>query len=147
MPIKFQKDVSTHLFKYLRQIDISFNREYIFLDAGCSLVHSQPHIMCSTSIHIYFFRTAFDQRTRSARELLRQVQAKRFTKANPNLKINVDVHNRAEKPLARFALVDGTEQLFETHENNVKEIMFQVHLKAMELDADYELAGKSIDES
>jgi hypothetical protein len=28
MPIKFQKDVSTHLFKYLRQIDISFNREF-----------------------------------------------------------------------------------------------------------------------
>ncbi|GKY91161.1 hypothetical protein MPSEU_000088900 [Mayamaea pseudoterrestris] len=115
MPIKFQKDVSTHLFKYLRQIDISFN--------------------------------PFDARTRSARELLRQVQATRFSKANPNLKIHVDVHSRADRPMAKFLMVDDSEQVFETHEHDVKEIMFQVHLKAMKLDADYELSGKSIDES
>ena len=100
-----------------------------------------PHNVC-----LPCFMTAFDQRTRSARELLRQVQAKRYIKANPNLKINIDVHSRPEKPMARFQMVDDTEQLFETHENDVKEIMFQVHMKAMQLDADYELSGKSIDE-
>ena len=106
---------------------------------------SQPHNGSFVLFHPH--TTAFDQRTRSARELLRQVQAKRFIKANPNLKINIDVHSRPDKPMARFQMVDDTEPLvFETHENEVKEIMFQVHLKAMQLDADYELSGKSIDE-
>ena len=38
------------------------------------------------------------------------------------------------------------QQYFDTQQNDVKEMMFQVHLKAMQLDADYEMAGKSIDE-
>lgn len=38
------------------------------------------------------------------------------------------------------------QQFFDTQENDVKEMMFQVHLKAMQLDADYEMGGKSIDE-
>jgi hypothetical protein len=38
------------------------------------------------------------------------------------------------------------QQSFDTQQNDVKEMMFQVHLKAMQLDADYEMAGKSIDE-
>ena len=52
---------------------------------------------------------AFDARTRSARELLRQVQAKRFVEANPKLKIDIDVHNRPDAPTANFRFVDGTE--------------------------------------
>lgn len=53
--------------------------------------------------------SAFDARTRSARELLRQVQSKRYSKANPSLKINVDVHDRPDAPLASFAYVDDSE--------------------------------------
>lgn len=56
-----------------------------------------------------YFYTAFDQRTRSARELLRQVQANRFVKANPKLKIAVDVHSRPDAPCANFVFVDGSE--------------------------------------
>lgn len=36
--------------------------------------------------------------------------------------------------------------LFDTQKNNVKEMMFQIHLKAMQLDAEYEMSGKSIDD-
>jgi hypothetical protein len=90
--------------------------------------------------------SAFDQRTRSARELLRQVQAQRFAKANPNLKINIDIHDLPSRPVARFTMVDGTEQVFETHENTVNDMLFQVHLKTMKLDAEFELEGKSVDE-
>ena len=110
---------------------------------------------------------------------MRQVQAKRFSKANPKLKIEIDAHNRPDAPFASFKFIDDTEvsfgslditpfvvepvlkksltsnmslsfiqpqQFFDTQQNDVKEMMFQVHLKAMQLDADYEMAGKSIDE-
>jgi hypothetical protein len=43
-------------------------------------------------------------------------------------------------------LCTESQQSFDTQQNDVKEMMFQVHLKAMQLDADYEMAGKSIDE-
>ena len=56
-----------------------------------------------------FFHTALDSRTTSVRELLRQLRAKRFTKANPKLAINVDVHNRPSAPSAHFQFVDGTD--------------------------------------
>jgi len=38
------------------------------------------------------------------------------------------------------------QQQFQTNVNNVQEMMFQVHLKAMQIDADYEMNGKSLDD-
>jgi hypothetical protein len=35
MPIKFPKEVSSHLFKYVSKIDIKFNREYTYTHAMC----------------------------------------------------------------------------------------------------------------
>ena len=90
---------------------------------------------------------ALDNRTTSIRELLRQLRAKRFTTANPKLAIHVDVHNRPAAPSANFTFVDGTETFFETKDYHAPDIMFQVHLKGMQLDAEYEMAGKSIDEN
>lgn len=89
---------------------------------------------------------ALDSRTTSIRELLRQVRAKRFIEANPKLAINVDVHNRPVGPTANFVFIDGEERFFETKDYHAPEVMFQVHLKGMQLDAEYEMAGKSIDE-
>jgi len=58
----------------------------------------------------FFIRNAaFDSRTRSARELLRQVQSKRFVEANPRLKIAAEMHSRPDPPTATFQYVDGTE--------------------------------------
>mmetsp|Transcript_9188 Transcript_9188/g.17528 ORF Transcript_9188/g.17528 Transcript_9188/m.17528 type:complete len:116 (+) Transcript_9188:75-422(+) len=114
MPLKFNKEVSTQLFKYVTTIDLKFN--------------------------------PLDNRTTSVRELLRQLRAKRFIKANPKLAIKVDVHNRPAAPSAHFQFVDGTDQLFETKDYNAHEMMFQIHLKGMQLDAEYEMAGKSVDE-
>jgi hypothetical protein len=37
--------------------------------------------------------------------------------------------------------------MFSTHENHAKDMLFQVHLKAMNIDADYEMNGKSIDDA
>ena len=39
-----------------------------------------------------------------------------------------------------------SKSIFETHKFKINEMMFQVHLKAMQLDAEYEMAGKNIDE-
>ena len=112
MPLKFNKELSVHLFKYIKSVDLSFN--------------------------------PFDNRTRSIRELMRQMQAK-ATKYD-KLKLNIDVNAAPNPPAARFLFADGTEQKFETNQFVVNEIMFQVHLKAMQLDADYELEGKSIED-
>ena len=98
------------------------------------------------NLQIYLDDTALDNRTTSIRELLRQLRAKRFTTANPQLAIHVDVHNRPAGPSANFTFVDGTSVDFETNEYHAPEIMFQVHLKGMQLDAEYEMAGKSVED-
>lgn len=36
--------------------------------------------------------------------------------------------------------------IFETHKYDVKEMMFRIHLKGMQLDSEFEMAGKNIDE-
>jgi hypothetical protein len=94
----------------------------------------------------YLILKAFDNRTTSARELLRQVQASRFRKANPKLDIKLDVHSRPTPPTAVFQFIDETTKEFETAQSKVNEMMFQVHLKAMQLDAEYEMEGKNIDD-
>ena len=35
---------------------------------------------------------------------------------------------------------------YETEEINVREMLFQVHMKTMQMDAEFEMEGKSIDE-
>lgn len=52
---------------------------------------------------------AFDSRTTSIRELMRQVQTPRYQKANPRLKINVNIHSTYSAPLAQFNFIDNTE--------------------------------------
>jgi hypothetical protein len=39
---------------------------------------------------------------------MRQVQAERFAKANPRLKINTKVVGTVDPPIAEFEFVDGT---------------------------------------
>jgi hypothetical protein len=75
--MKLAKDVTTHLFKYVKVVDIRFN--------------------------------PFDGRAKSVKELLRQVQATRYSKANPNLKIEKQILATADAPFATFQFVDGTE--------------------------------------
>jgi hypothetical protein len=38
------------------------------------------------------------------------------------------------------------QQIFDTQLNNAHEILFQVHLKTSQLDADFEMSGKSLDD-
>ncbi len=54
-----------------------------------------------------FTMIAFDKRTTSARELMRQVQSDRILKANPKMKINVNVVGTADPPVVQFEFVDG----------------------------------------
>jgi hypothetical protein len=77
---------------------------------------------------------------------MRQVQATRFVNANPKLKILVDIHDRPDAPNAKIHFVDGSDQNFDTKELKADEILFTIHLKAMNLDATYEMEGKNIDE-
>lgn len=52
---------------------------------------------------------AFDNRTRSTREIWRQLQAGRFHNANPNLSINTHVLGTADPPQVVFKFIDDTE--------------------------------------
>ncbi|CAB9509873.1 expressed unknown protein [Seminavis robusta] len=114
MPIKFSKDVSTHLFKYIRTIDIKFN--------------------------------ALDARATSAKELIRRMKAPRFSKANSKLKVLVDVNSKPDPPSVLFKMVDESELFFDSREFDIEEMMFKVHLTTMQLDNQFEIDGKDIDE-
>lgn len=56
-----------------------------------------------------FVLLAFDNRTSSAREVWRQMQATRFYKANPKLKVNTEVLGSAAAPEVVFKFIDDTE--------------------------------------
>lgn len=77
---------------------------------------------------------------------MRQVQTPRYQKANPRLKINVNIHNTYKTPIAQFNFIDGSDTKFETQKYDIKDMMFQIHLKAMQLDAEFEMDGKNIEE-
>ena len=67
------------------------------------------------SINIIFYSTfysqtittAFDSRTKSARELMRQVQAERIEKANPKMKLNCNIIGTVDPPSVEFEFIDG----------------------------------------
>jgi hypothetical protein len=40
---------------------------------------------------------------------MRQVQTPRYQKANPRLKINVNIHNTYKTPIAQFNFIDGSD--------------------------------------
>eukprot|EP00562_Extubocellulus_spinifer_P020931 CAMPEP_0178614008 /NCGR_PEP_ID=MMETSP0698-20121128/1942_1 /TAXON_ID=265572 /ORGANISM="Extubocellulus spinifer, Strain CCMP396" /LENGTH=115 /DNA_ID=CAMNT_0020252729 /DNA_START=185 /DNA_END=530 /DNA_ORIENTATION=- len=112
--MKIAKDVSTHLFKYVKSVDIRFN--------------------------------PFDGRAKSAKELLRQVSASRYSKANPKLVVTPTISSTAEPPRAEFKFVDGSERKFDSQEFQVKEILSEVFQHTTNMDNEYEIAGKSIDD-
>ena len=111
MPIKFDKETSALLFRYVRSVDIKFNgmliRTPILFWMALDWIACLTLYTCSLFICLTFI-LAFDARAKSVKELLRQLRADRFYKVNPNLKIHLDIHNRIESPFASFNFVDGT---------------------------------------
>ncbi len=63
---------------------------------------------------LLFFEIAFDNRTKSAREIWRQMQATRYHKANPKLQINTEVLGTAAPPEVVFKFIDDTEVSLDT---------------------------------
>lgn len=89
---------------------------------------------------------AFDSRTRSTRELMRQVQAERFVKSNPKLKINTMVVGTTDPPKVEFEFIDGTVTTYDSQQFQAKEMLDEIFLTANNLDIEYELEGKSVDD-
>lgn len=107
---------------------------------------------------------------------MRQVQAERFIKANPKLKISTNVVGTADPPMVKFEFVDGTQvshcmiillsntvvrdkasndpirillnvqRIYDSQQYVAKEMMEDILLAANALDIGYELEGKSIDD-
>lgn len=85
-------------------------------------------------------------RTRSARELLRQVNSERLLKSNPKLKVNPVIHAKPDAPKVTFTFVDGTDEIFDSREYLANEMLMDVWRKAMKMDDDFELEGKNVDD-
>lgn len=88
----------------------------------------------------------FDGRTTSAREVLTQVRASRFSKVNPNLKIVPDIVSTIDPPLIDFQFVDGSQKSFDSQGYHAKEILDEVYQYLTNLDMEYQLADKNIDD-
>ena len=141
---------------------------------------------------------AFDNRTTSAREFWRQMQATRYRKMNPRLEINTHVLGSASPPEIVLKLIDDTEvgwlcvclfvrlfvcsilllarsiawfdaltdcpasgvlccadlicaacypqKRYDSRNYTASEIFFDVHLSLDNLDNEFELSGKSLDD-
>jgi hypothetical protein len=112
MPIKFDREMSTHLFKFISTVNFSFNRML-----PCELDFDLEHldflefflILSLSAFLELLIIQALDSRTNSIRELMRQVQTPRYSKANPRLKIDVNIHNTYLAPVAKFNFIDGSD--------------------------------------
>ena len=89
---------------------------------------------------------AFDMRTRSARELLRQVNSERLLNSNPKLKVNPIIHSKPDAPKVKFTYVDGTDATFDSKEYLAQEMLIDVWRTTMKMDDDFELEGKNVDD-
>lgn len=114
MPLKITKEMSSHLIKYVRTVNFSFN--------------------------------AFDSRTRSAREVMRQFEAQRLVRANPKLKVKADVHSRPSAPEVKVSFVDGTDLTFDSQEYIAADMLMDIWRAAMKLDDEFELEGKNVED-
>eukprot|EP00956_Cyclotella_meneghiniana_P014429 scaffold21566_cov73-Cyclotella_meneghiniana.AAC.10 len=114
MPLKVTKDMTSHLIKYVRTVDINFN--------------------------------PFDKRTRSAREVLRQIDIQRFYDVNPKLKVNPNILSTPDAPTIKFSFVDGTDKTFNSSEHLADEILIDVWRGLMKMDDDWEMEGKNVDD-
>ena len=157
MPLKITKEMSSHLIKYVRTVNFSFNGEFRLnipyfecVSAGCTsatIPISDPDRSITTRLtHGHPRQTAFDSRTRSAREVMRQFESDRFTRANPKLRVKADVHSRPTAPEVKVAFVDGTEVAFDSQEYIAADMIMDIWRSAMKLDDEFEMEGKNVDD-
>uniref|UniRef100_A0A7S3DNA3 Large ribosomal subunit protein mL53 n=1 Tax=Entomoneis paludosa TaxID=265537 RepID=A0A7S3DNA3_9STRA len=89
----------------------------------------------------------FDRRSTSARDVMDRLHAPRFQKANPRLTFEYDVHNRPKAPFVEFHFHNGKDFIVNpSHDHIGKDIIFDVCLRLAEIDAEYEIEGKNIDD-
>ena len=98
------------------------------------------------SLHHFHPDPAFDSRTRSAREVMRQFESERFARSNPKLRVKADVHSRPSAPEVRVSFVDGTDLTFDSQEYIAADMITDIWRSAMKLDDEFELDGKNVDD-
>lgn len=85
-------------------------------------------------------------RTRSARELLRQVNSQRLLQSNPKLKVNTNITSKPDPPSVKFVFVDKTDVSFDSKEYLANEMLMDVWRTTMKMDDDFEMEGKNVDD-
>lgn len=77
---------------------------------------------------------------------MRQVHADRFAKSNPKLKINTMVVGTTEPPKVEFEFIDGVIKTYDSQQFQAKEMLDEVFLTANNMDIEFELEGKSVND-
>lgn len=85
-------------------------------------------------------------RTRSARELLRQINSQRLLRCNTKLKVNAIIQSMPDPPTVQFSFVDGSEITFDSREYLANDMLMDIWRKTMKMDDDFELEGKNVDD-
>ena len=98
-------------------------------------------------INLFCCHTALDVRSTSAKEVMRQVSATRFLLANPKIVIEKNLNLSPRPPSVVFTFIDGSDEIFDTQDLVAKEMMDTIWLKTNAMSCEYEMEGKSIDDS
>jgi hypothetical protein len=92
-------------------------------------------------------KLAFDIRSKPAREILRQLQADRFAKANPKMTLSPEILYTIQPPVVNFSFVDGSslKYIIEVPDQHCQEILDEVWDHITDIDYQFDIDGKEID--
>jgi len=88
----------------------------------------------------------FDTRTASAREVWNQLASGRFKTANPKMSIGTHILSTPDAPHVNFIFANDTTANFDSQNYDAKEIMDEVWMRTSQIEVDYELENRSIDD-
>jgi hypothetical protein len=90
---------------------------------------------------------AFDIRSKPAKEILRQLHADRFAKANPKMTISPEIVSTIHPPLINFSFVDGSslEYIIEMPDQHCQEILDEVWDHITDIEFQFDIDGKEVD--
>jgi len=113
-------------------------------------VSEVTHVASVSLIFIAFpalWKTAFDIRSKPAKEVLRQMQSERFSSANPKMKVTPFVVGTPHSPVIDFSFIDGSQMNFviDNPEQHCKEMLDQVWQHTIDMDFQFEIDGKEIE--
>ncbi|KAJ0402709.1 hypothetical protein P43SY_007851 [Pythium insidiosum] len=89
--------------------------------------------------------SSFDRRATGACEFYRQMVAEKTKAVNPKSDVSYLTTLSGTTPTIKLEFIDGSKQVLEVPNKNVREIMDDIDLFCSQIESKYEEQGKSID--